>query len=225
MLLPSFLTEAYRAPEVGDGTEEDAAQQDPQQNGQPAESGSLDGTGDRACTGNGAELVGEHRPTVGGNIVPAILMDNSRGVGGGPLFFFSHRAQTQERTICFFLLFFSEGASAPPDEAGPQGVKKPSSIRKIFLGRKIFPEDEGSHIHCTLWMILLRGTTSLAVGGQPLPRMAHLPCCPVTGAGRRCITQDGQGPVHTRCLQGGSFAPDCRRCIKKGRLAERGCCK
>ena len=27
--------------------------------------------------------MGEHRPTVGGDIVPAILMDNSRGLGGG----------------------------------------------------------------------------------------------------------------------------------------------
>ena len=113
-----------------------------------------------------------------------------------------------QRIHCFYLFPFFHAANRPgaqrrpADEAGPQGVKKPSSIRKIFLGRKIFPEDEGSHIHCTLWMILLRGTTSLAVGGQPLPRMAHLPCCPVTGAGRRCITQDGQGPVHTRCLQG-----------------------
>ena len=173
--LAVILDGSVQSAEVGDGTEEDAAQQDPQQNGQPAESGSLDGTGDRACTGNGAELVGEHRPTVGGNIVPAILMDNSRGLGGGvdaPLICQPAAVECvsteqthggdqydDQRIHCFYLFPFFHAANRPgaqhrpADEAGPQSVKKPSSIRKIFLGRKIVPEDEGSHIHCTMWMI------------------------------------------------------------------------
>ena len=93
--------------------------------------------------------------------------------------------------------------TAPSGKAGSTAGRKKALVHlKGIPDKGARSEDEGSHIHCTLWMILLRGTTSLAVGGQPLPRMAHLPCCPVTGAGRRCITQDGQGPVHTRCLQG-----------------------
>ena len=44
--LAVILDGSVQSAEVGDGTEEDAAQQDPQQNGQPAESGSLDG---RCC--------------------------------------------------------------------------------------------------------------------------------------------------------------------------------
>ena len=69
--------------EVGDSAEEDAADQDPQQDRQPAERGSLDGTGDRACTCDGGELVGEHRPAVGGNVVFAILQPHSRSFGVG----------------------------------------------------------------------------------------------------------------------------------------------
>ena len=81
--LAVILDRSVQSAEVGDGTEEDAAQQDPQQNRQPAEGSSLDGTGDRTCTCNGAELVCKNSPAVGGNIVPAVLMDNSRGLSGG----------------------------------------------------------------------------------------------------------------------------------------------
>ncbi len=49
-----------------DGAKEDAADEDPEHDGQPAESSSLDGTGDRACTCNGAELVCKHGPAIGG---------------------------------------------------------------------------------------------------------------------------------------------------------------
>ena len=49
MDLPSFFTLAYQRTEVCDGTEENAAQQQPQQHRQPAESGCLNGAGDRAC--------------------------------------------------------------------------------------------------------------------------------------------------------------------------------
>ena len=148
--LAVILDGSVQSAEVGDGTEEDAAQQDPQQNGQPAESGSLDGTGDRACTGNGAELVGEHRPTVGGNIVPAILMDNSRGLGGGvdaPLVCQPAAVECvsteqthggdqydDQRIHCFYLFPFFHSANRPGAQrrparlAAPQGVKKPSSI-------------------------------------------------------------------------------------------------
>ena len=64
MDLPSFLTLAYSAPKVCDGAEEDAAQDDPQENGQPAERGGLDGAGDGARARNGAELVAENGPAV-----------------------------------------------------------------------------------------------------------------------------------------------------------------
>ncbi len=67
--LAVILDGSVQSAEVGDSTEEDAADQDPQQDGQPAESGSLDGTGDRACTCNGAELVCKHGPAIGGNVV------------------------------------------------------------------------------------------------------------------------------------------------------------
>ena len=74
---------SVQSAEVGDSTEEDAADQHPQQDGQPAECGSLNGAGDRAGTCNGAELVCKHGPTIGGNIVAAVLMDDSGGFGIG----------------------------------------------------------------------------------------------------------------------------------------------
>ena len=81
--LAVVLNGSIQSAEVGDSTEEDAAQQHPQQHRQPAESSGLDRTGNRACTGNGAELVCKHGPAVGGNVVPAVLMDNCRGLGRG----------------------------------------------------------------------------------------------------------------------------------------------
>ena len=173
--LAVVLDGSIQSAEVGDSAEEDAAQQHPQQHRQPAEGSGLNGTGNRACTGNGAELVSKHRPAVGGHIVPAVLMDNCRGLGSGvdaPLVCqpaaVKHISAKQthggdqyddQRIHCFYLFPFFHAANRPgaqrrpADEAGPQGVKKPSSIRKIFLGRKIVPEDEGSHIHCTMWTI------------------------------------------------------------------------
>ena len=81
--LAVVLDGSVQSAEVGDSAEEDAAQQHPQQHRQPAESSGLDRTGNRACTGNGAELVCKHGPAVGGNVVPAVLMDNCRGLGRG----------------------------------------------------------------------------------------------------------------------------------------------
>ena len=90
--------------------------------------------------------MGEHRPTVGGNIVPAILMDNSRGLGGGvdaPLVCQPAAVECvsteqthggdqydDQRIHCFYLFPFFHAANRsgaqrrPADEAGPQGVKK-----------------------------------------------------------------------------------------------------
>ena len=74
---------SIQSAEVGNSTKEDAAQQDPQQNGQPAKGSSLNGTGNRAGTGNGGELVCKHRPALGGNIILAILQPHSRSLGVG----------------------------------------------------------------------------------------------------------------------------------------------
>ena len=81
--LAVVLNGSIQGTKVGDSAEEDAAQQHPQQHRQPAESCGLNGTGNRACTGNGTELVGKHRPAIGGHIVPAILVDDSRSLGCG----------------------------------------------------------------------------------------------------------------------------------------------
>ena len=77
------LHRGVQGAEVRHGAEEDAAQKHPQQHGQPAKGGGLNGAGHRAGTGNGAELVAEHRPAVGGHIVLAVLMGVGRGFGGG----------------------------------------------------------------------------------------------------------------------------------------------
>ena len=57
--------------------------QDPEQHRQPAESGCLDGPGDRAGAGNGRKLMAENGPAVGGDIVLAILMGIGRGFCSG----------------------------------------------------------------------------------------------------------------------------------------------
>ena len=77
------LHRGVQGAEVGHGAEEDAAQQHPQQHGQPAEGSGLNGAGHRAGTGNGTELMAEHRPAVGGYIVLAVLMGVGRGFRGG----------------------------------------------------------------------------------------------------------------------------------------------
>src|SRR5699024_5806232 len=43
----------------------------------------LDGAGDRPRPRNGAELVAEHGPAVGGHIVLAVVQADGRGLGGG----------------------------------------------------------------------------------------------------------------------------------------------
>ena len=81
--LAVILYRSIQSAEVGNSTKEDAAQQDPQQNGQPAKGSSLNGTSNRAGTCNGAELMCKNGPAVGGNVIPAVLMDDRRGLGGG----------------------------------------------------------------------------------------------------------------------------------------------
>ena len=77
--LAVILDGGIQGAEVGDGAEKDAAQQNPQQNRQPAERGGLDGTGDRARARNGGELMAENGPAVGGHIILAVIQADSRG--------------------------------------------------------------------------------------------------------------------------------------------------
>ena len=77
------LDGSVQSAEVSDSAEEDAADQHPQQDRQPAEGSGLNGTGNRAGTGNGGKLVCKHRPAVGGNIILAILQPHSRSFGVG----------------------------------------------------------------------------------------------------------------------------------------------
>ena len=81
--LAVVLDGSIQRAEVGHSTKEDATDQDPQQNGQPAECGSLDGTGDRAGTCDGAELMGKNGPAVGGDVVAAVLVDDCGGLSLG----------------------------------------------------------------------------------------------------------------------------------------------
>ena len=81
--LAVVLDGSVQSAEVGDSTEEDAADEHPQQDGQPAKGCGLNGTGDRACTGDGAELMCKDGPAVGGDIVTAILVDNCGSLGFG----------------------------------------------------------------------------------------------------------------------------------------------
>ena len=59
---------------VRHSTEEGAADQHPQQHRQPAEGGSLNGTGDRACARDRGKLMAEDRPAVGGNVILAVVI-------------------------------------------------------------------------------------------------------------------------------------------------------
>ena len=81
--LAIVLDGSIQSAEVGHSTKEDAADQDPQQNGQPAEGGSLNGTGDRAGTCDGAELMGENGPAVRRDIIAAVLLDDCGGLSLG----------------------------------------------------------------------------------------------------------------------------------------------
>ena len=66
--------------EVGDGAEEHAADQHPQQHRQPAEGCGLNRAGNGACTGNGGKLMAENGPAVGGNEVLAVIEFHGRGL-------------------------------------------------------------------------------------------------------------------------------------------------
>ena len=174
--LAVVLDGSVQSAEVGDSAEEDAAQQHPQQDRQPAESSSLDSTGDRACTGNGAELVCKHGPAVGGDIVTAILVDDCGGLGSGvdaPLVGQpaaiqrisaeqTHGCdQNDDQRIHFFipLSFLSHRQPAmcqterlcPKAEQAkrPGGVKKASVLTKDRDAKMylIFLEDEGQTVH------------------------------------------------------------------------------
>ena len=76
--LTVILDGSIQGAEVGNSAEEDAADEHPQQDGQPAESGSLDSTGNRAGTCDGRELMAENGPAIGGHVVLAILQPHSR---------------------------------------------------------------------------------------------------------------------------------------------------
>ena len=67
--------------EVGHGAEEDAAQDDPKKDRQPAECSCLNGSGDRTGAGNGRKLMGKHGPSIGGHVVLSVVMYHSRGFG------------------------------------------------------------------------------------------------------------------------------------------------
>ena len=78
MDLPSFLTEAYRAPKSVTAPKKMPPISTHRQNRQPAECGGLDGTGDRTGACDGRELVAENGPAVGRHIVLAV----ARGLNG-----------------------------------------------------------------------------------------------------------------------------------------------
>ena len=55
------------------GAEEDAAYDDPQKTGEPAEEGRLDGAVDGARAGDGRKVMAEEHGSLGGNVVHAVL--------------------------------------------------------------------------------------------------------------------------------------------------------
>ena len=71
--------------EVMDAAEEDAADENPQRAGQPAEPGGADGAGDGAGARDGREVVAHQDGGLGGDIVNAVL----QGMGGGGLVIFA----------------------------------------------------------------------------------------------------------------------------------------
>ena len=75
--------------EVLHGADEDAADQDPQQHGHPAEQGRLNGAVDGAGARDGREVVTQQNGGLGGHVVHAVLHFVSRGLMGrvnAPLF-------------------------------------------------------------------------------------------------------------------------------------------
>ena len=67
--------------EVMDAAEEDAADENPQRAGKPAEARRADGAGDGARAGDGREVVAHQDGGLGGDVVDAVL----QGVGRGGL--------------------------------------------------------------------------------------------------------------------------------------------
>ena len=179
------------------------------------ESSSLDGTGDRACTGDGAELVCKHGPAVGGDIVTAILVDDCGGLGGGVDAPFvgqpaaiqrisaeqTHGCdQNDDQRIHFFYLFpfFHTGngrsrTAVPKSRAGETARRGEKSLRPHERQR----HKNASHLprrrrpNGASAPVVLRGTTSFAAFGSSRLRVqAFLPPIrrPVTWAERPCTT-------------------------------------
>ena len=75
-----ILYTGVKGSEVSDCTEEDTAQDDPQKHRQPAEGCGLDGSCNRACSGDGRKLVGKYGPAVCRHIVLSVVMKDSRSL-------------------------------------------------------------------------------------------------------------------------------------------------
>ena len=69
--------------EVLHSADEDAADQNPQQNGDPAEEGSLDRPVDGACAGDRREVMAQQNRSLGRTVVHAVFQFISRGFAGG----------------------------------------------------------------------------------------------------------------------------------------------
>ena len=69
--------------EVMHGTEEDAADYYPQEDGDPAENCSLDRSVNGACTGYGREMVAHQNGGVGGNKILSVVAGVCRGLMRG----------------------------------------------------------------------------------------------------------------------------------------------
>lgn len=81
--LTAVLDGSVQGCEVLDCAEEDTTEDHPQESGQPTEHRSDDRTGDGAGTGDGGELVREHRPLASGRIVSTVVHQLSRSFGLG----------------------------------------------------------------------------------------------------------------------------------------------
>ena len=68
--------------EIMDAAEEDAADQDPQHNGNPAEHSGLDGAVDGACAGDRGKVMAHQNGSLGGTVVLTVLQLMGRGDAG-----------------------------------------------------------------------------------------------------------------------------------------------
>ena len=227
--LAVVLDAGIQGAEVGDSAEKDAAQQNPEQDGQPAEGRGLDGAGDRAGAGDGAELMAEHGPAVGGNVVLAVVETDGRGFGGGI------------------------NAPGPGDPAPIEGVGRNQAHRRdqddnecvhdfplllfLDLAQSQLPVDEKSPRPCTQscnWMQRRRLNApryhfACRPGAAPLPRQGTTACttCPVITVGFRRVLM-GAGPFAPAACRGwpaGSLLPrfHLRRLSGSGVRAGRSC--